>query len=436
MAGVVIPLFEKDGDIFFVLTKRTSTVKIHKGEVSFPGGMYEPKDGNTKRTAIRECCEEIGVKDTDLEIGSLVKQEGCKKVLLHYGSESARKSGLLDRVCRALAAEGIACAELGGVVPNPRLSKVYEGVELCKKEEVDFILAVGGGSVIDCGKAVSAMLASEGSVKDYLEGIGAKKPPGMKVPFVAVPTTAGTGSEATTNAVLCDRQEGYKRSLRHEAHVPDVALVDPELTISLPPALTTACGLDAAAQLIEAYTSTKTDKATDAPAIEALACVGEALPALGLGLCHDLALREKMSFAALVSGIALSRSGLGAVHGLAGPLGGLFPVPHGVACGKLLFPVMSFVVKKVLDAQDQIARKRFADIGRIFSGRGDADDTAACLAFLDVLRDWFQKLRLPPLSSFGVTCADFDRIIAAADGKNSPAALTPKEMKAVLEIAR
>lgn len=357
------------------------------------------------------------------------------RALILTGGESFKKSGRLTALTAQLHRSGIS-AKVLSARGEPTVQAVDAIAKAYREESITVVVAIGGGSVLDCGKAVSAMLASEGSVKDYLEGIGAKKPPGMKVPFVAVPTTAGTGSEATTNAVLCDRQEGYKRSLRHEAYVPDVALVDPELTISMPPALTTACGLDAAAQLIEAYTSTKTDKATDAPAIEALACVGEALPALGLGLCHDLALREKMSFAALVSGIALSRSGLGAVHGLAGPLGGLFPVPHGVACGKLLFPVMSFVVKKVLDAQDQIARKRFADIGRIFSGRGDADDTAACLAFLDVLRDWFQKLRLPPLSSFGVTCADFDRIIAAADGKNSPAALTPKEMKAVLEIAR
>lgn len=357
------------------------------------------------------------------------------RALFITGGESLKKSGRLTDLTVQMDRAGIS-AKVLSVRGEPTVDAVDAIARAYRKESITVVAAVGGGSVLDCGKAVSAMLASKGSVKDYLEGVGTKKPPGTKVPFIAVPTTAGTGSEATKNAVLCDRKEGYKRSLRHEVYVPDLALVDPELNLSMPTALTTACGLDAAAQLIEAYTSTQADEATDALTLRALTFVSEALPPLGLGLRHDLALREKMSFAALVSGITLSRAGLGAVHGLAGPLGGLFPVPHGVACGKLLFPVMSFVVKKVLDEKNPDARKRFADIGRIFSGRADADDAASCIAFLDVLQEWFQKLRLPPLSSFGVTCADFDRIIVAAGSKNSPAALTPKDMKVVLEIAR
>jgi len=305
-----------------------------------------------------------------------------------------------------------------------------------RKTPVDVVAAIGGGSVLDCGKAVSAMLVEEGFVKTYLEGVGTKNPSGAKVPFIAVPTTAGTGSEATKNAVICDRKEGYKRSLRHDAYMPDVAVVDPELTRTAPPQITMACGLDAVSQLIEAYTSTRTDAAVDPLAVKALSFAAESLLPLALGQSNDLALREKMSYAALVSGIMLSRCGLGAVHGLAGPLGGLCPAPHGVACGKLLFPTMTFVVKKVMEEKNAAAQKRFADIGRILAGETSRDDALDCKRFLNVLSRWTQALKLPPLSAFGVTAADMDRAVSLADCKNSPAVLSPKEMKIILETVR
>lgn len=202
-------------------------------------------------------------------------------------------------------------------------------------------MAIGGGSVIDCGKAVAAMLVEDGSVQDYLEGVGTRKPSGAKIPFIAVPTTAGTGSEATKNAVVCDRKEGYKKSLRHDAYMPDVAVIDPELTMTAPRPVTIACGLDAVSQLIESYTSTKANVFTDSLALTALSHASESLLPHCLDQGNDISLRGKMSYAALISGITLSHAGLGAVHGMAGPLGGLFPVPHGVTCGKLLFPKAS-----------------------------------------------------------------------------------------------
>jgi alcohol dehydrogenase len=308
-----------------------------------------------------------------------------------------------------------------------------------RKMPVNVVVSIGGGSVIDCGKAVSAMLAGEGSVKDYLEDVGTKKPSGAKIPFIAIPTTAGTGSEATRNAVLCDRKEGYKKSLRHDAYVPDVALVDPALTLTLPPPLTVSCGLDAVSQLIESYTSTRANDFTDSLALKALSLASESLLPLCLDRGKDIALREKMSYAALVLGITLSQAGLGAVHGIAGPLGGLCPVPHGVVCGKLLFPVMTFVIKKIIDEKNIAAQKRFADIGRIFTGHaGDSgqNDIFYCNQFLGVLSQWTQTIRLPQLSCFGMTAALMDRIISFADSKNSPAALSPKEMKVVLETVR
>ncbi len=278
------------------------------------------------------------------------------------------------------------------------------------------------------------MLASDGSVKDYLEDVGTRKPTGAKVPFIAVPTTAGTGSEATKNAVVCDRIEGYKKSLRHNAYMPDVALVDPELTLTLPPHITIACGLDAFSQLIESYTSTKADVSIDSLALKVLSGVSDSLLPLALGQSNDISLRAKMSYAALVSGITLSHSGLGAVHGIAGPMGGLLPVPHGVACGKLLFPVMTFVIKKIIDEKNIAAQKRFADIGKILSDDAGGDDIFYCKQFLGVLDKWTRTLNIPQLSHFGMTALHMEKIIALADSKNSPAILSKEEIKVVLEI--
>jgi alcohol dehydrogenase class IV len=305
-----------------------------------------------------------------------------------------------------------------------------------RKTPVNVVVAIGGGSVIDCGKAVAAMLAEDGSVKDYLEGVGTRKPTGAKVPFIAVPTTSGTGSEATKNAVICDRKEGYKKSLRHDAYVPNVALVDPELTLTLPRHMTIACGLDAVSQLIEAYTSTKADTSLDPLVFKALSGVAESLLPLALGQSNDISLREKMSYAALVSGIALGRSGLGAVHGIAGAMGGIIPVPHGVACGKLLFPVMTFVIKRIVDEKNIAAQKRFADIGKLFTNDDDSDDIFYCKQFLGVLDKWTRTMKLPQLSSFGMTAADMKEIISLADSKNSPALLSQEEVKVILEVVR
>lgn len=357
------------------------------------------------------------------------------KALIVTGGESLKKSGRWTPLTVQLARAGLSFKALS-IRGEPTSEAVDAMAAEYRRTQVNVVVAVGGGSVIDCGKALSAMLAEKGSVKDYLEGVGTKKPSGVKIPFVAVPTTAGTGSEATKNAVLCDRREGYKKSLRHDSYVPDVALVDPALTLTMPQPMTIACGLDAVAQLIESCTSTKADGVTDSLALKALACAAESLVPLGLGQSNDIALREKMSYAALVSGITLSRAGLGAVHGIAGPLGGLFPVPHGVACGKLLFPVMSFVVKKVMDENNFEAQKRFADIGKILTGSSGGDETFYCRQFLDVLRKWSQILRLPQLGCFGLTSADFEKVIRLADSKNSPAVLSPQEIKVILEIVR
>ncbi len=364
----------------------------------------------------------------------LIRSYG-QRALIVIGGRSLTITGRWLALTRAFSQTGLTYKAVS-VQGEPTAETIDAMVNEYRKMPVDVMAAIGGGSVIDCGKAVSAMLTQEGSVKDYLEGVGTKKPSGVKIPFIALPTTAGTGSEATKNAVVCDRKEGYKKSLRHDAYMPDVAIVDPKLTLSLPPQITVTCGLDAISQLIESYTSTKADPGLDALILKALAFAGESLLPLAQDQGKNIDLREKMSYAALVSGIALNRNGLGAVHGLAGPLGGLRPVPHGVACGKLLFPAMTFVVKKVMDEKNTAVQKRFADVGRILSGKTGRDDADCCKQFLDVLFQWTQLIKLPQLSGFGMTAADMGAVIALADSKNSPAVLTPQEMKVILETVR
>lgn len=358
-----------------------------------------------------------------------------RHTLIITGGESLRKSGHLEMLTLQLDQAGIKY-ETVCVRGEPTTQLIDAIVGEYRQTPVNVVVAIGGGSVIDCGKAVAAMLAEQGSVKDYLEEVGTRKPSGAKVPFIAVPTTAGTGSEATKNAVVCDRKEGYKKSLRHDAYMPDVAVIDPELTLSAPRPITIACGLDAVSQLIESYTSTKANAFTDSLALKGLSLASESLLPLALEQSNDIALREKMSYAALVSGITLSQAGLGAVHGIAGPLGGLVPVPHGVACGKLLFPVMTFVVKKIIDEKNMPARKRFADIGRLLAGDPGREDLFYCKQFLDILHQWTQALKLPQLSCFGMTAADIVQTISLADSKNSPVRLTKEEMKVILEIIR
>ena len=368
------------------------------------------------------------------ELPKIIQSYG-RQALTITGGESLKKSGRWKTLTLLLDQAQLKY-KTAAVRGEPTTEAIDAIAGEYRKMPVNVVVAIGGGSVIDCGKAVAAMLAEDGSVRDYLEDVGIKKPSGAKVPFIAVPTTAGTGSEATKNAVVCNRKEGYKKSLRHDAYMPDVAVVDPELTMTLPRHITIACGLDTVSQLIESYTSTKADVSIDSLAFKALSLASESLLPLSLDHGNDIALRGKMSYAALVSGITLSHAGLGAVHGMAGPLGGLFPVPHGVACGKLLFPVMTFVVKKIIDEKNLVAQKRFADIGRILTGDSVNEDIFYCKSFLNVLHKWTKALQLPQLSCFGMTAADMGKVISLADSKNSPALLSKEEMKIIMEIVR
>jgi alcohol dehydrogenase len=341
--------------------------------------------------------------------------------------------------------------EVEGVAGEPSPALVDAIVARVRERgPVEVVVGIGGGSVLDTAKAVAGLLIPGNSVMDHLEGIGPGLPyQGPAVPFVAVPTTAGTGSEATKNAVLSVRGAGgFKRSFRDEALIARVAIVDPELLASCPPALIAANGMDALTQLLESYLSTRANPVADRLALRGLAAARD-----GLLVWHELAVaglggaaasagpRAAMATAALCSGICLAQTGLGAVHGVASPLGALFPIPHGVACGSTLAAATRLNVAALeLRGPENPALARYAELGRLLAGTGKAPatfphDGEARAALVQVLDDWRARLAVPRLSAYGITAADIPAIVADSRGssmKTNPIVLTDSEIAAIL----
>ena len=231
--------------------------------------------------------------------------------------------------------------------PSPEI--IDRITDAYRNRALSSVLALGGGSVLDAGKAVSAMLCEEGTITDYLEGIGTKEPSGKKIPFYALPTTSGTGSECTKNAVISSPgPEGFKKSLRHDNYIPDVAIIDPDWTESLPAQIGASCGMDAFSQLLESYLSTQASPVTDCLARSGLESFFRSFTAILDGQATK-AERADIALGAAISGLTLANAGLGTVHGIAGVLGGLFPIPHGSACGLLMPPVMRQTLSVLLD---------------------------------------------------------------------------------------
>ncbi len=298
------------------------------------------------------------------------------------------------------------------------------------------VVAVGGGSVLDAGKAIAAMLKTPGWVKDYLEGVGNQNPPGFTLPFIAIPTTSGTGSEATKNAVLSEvGVQGFKKSLRHDNFVPDIALVDPELTLSCPPSITASSGMDAFTQLLESYVSIKANAITDALAISGLQRIQKSLRK-AYDDSENIAARADVAYAALLSGITLANAGLGVVHGFASAIGGFFPVPHGVICGTLMGPSNRITLEKLREkGNNPAALAKYAAVGRLFSDKGGKPDTYYEDELMALVEEWTELMKIPKLSAYGIGKKDVEKIVKATGNKNNPAVLDQKELAAVL-VAR
>ncbi len=364
----------------------------------------------------------------------LIAQRG-KNALLVTGSTSFQRSAHHQRLADELAAAGIRahhCAVTGE--PSPEF--VDATVASFREARIDCVVGIGGGSPLDAGKAISAMLPQEGSVVPFLECVDTRKHDGRKIPYIAVPTSSGTGAEATKNAVLSSvGADGYKSSLRHDNFVPDIALVDPELTLSCPATVTAACGLDALTQLLEAYVSSKASPMTDALALSGLEHVAAGfLPAYENG-ANDLVARSHMAYAALLSGVVLANAGLGVVHGFAGPIGGFFPIPHGVVCGTLIGAATRANIEALRrdPATNRIALEKHARAGAILSGEAPATTEAGCDLLQHMLDCWIAATGIARLSAYGVTRDDLPRILDKSNNKNSPVTLDRTQMQAILE---
>jgi len=357
-------------------------------------------------------------------------------VLLVTGHGSLKSSPFWPILTTGLKAQGASWLHLA-VPGEPSPQMVDEAVRALRTEPIDVVIGIGGGSALDAAKAIAGLLKPGNSVMDHLEGVGPELPyAGPAIPFIAVPTTAGTGSEATKNAVLSVQgADGFKKSFRDEKLVAEVALIDPDLLATCPSAVIAANGMDAFTQLLESYVSSRAAPLTDSLAWGGMKAARDGLLALYADSGNATA-RERMAYAALVSGITLAQVGLGSVHGLAAPLGAFFPIPHGVACGTLVATATRINIA-ALHARDpdHPALEKYAQVGRLLSKQGRLDQEAAHAALIDTLDVWTRELRLTSLSHYGVTPADIPRVVANSRGssmKTNPVLLEDSEIAAIL----
>jgi len=390
------------------------------------------------------------------ELGSVVRELGRRALVVTRGPGFVASQDWM-RLLVAMETAGVQ-VELESVSGEPSPS-VVDGIvarhRVDGKAAVDVVVGIGGGSVLDTAKAVAGLLVPGNSVMDHLEGVGPQhRYEGPALPFVAVPTTAGTGSEATKNAVISVRgKDGFKKSFRDESLVARVAILDPDLLAACPPELIAGNGMDALTQLLESYLSTKATPFTDALALSGLAGVRDGLAAwyeeAGRGGTRGLGgtggqggtggARDRMAYAALCSGICLASAGLGAVHGLASPLGAQFPIPHGVACGATLVAATRVNIA-ALEERDpsSTALSRYAVAGWMFGGRAGGDDREARSLLVPALESLTARLSVPRLSSFGITEASIPALVADSRGssmKTNPIVLTDDEIASILRAS-
>lgn len=348
------------------------------------------------------------------------------RALVVTGASPARASGLISTLS----------TEVLTVSGEPTVDLVREGAQRLLDAGCDVVISVGGGSAIDAGKAIAAIAANGGEPLDFLEVAGkGRSLVAPSLPFIAAPTTAGTGSEVTRNAVLASTEHGIKASLRSPMMLPRIALVDPQLTYGLPPAITASTGLDALTQLIEPYVSARANPLTDSICLDGISRVAGALRRA----CHDGAdidARREMAMASLFGGLALANSGLGVVHGFAAPLGGSWNAPHGALCAALLPHGMEANVA-ALRARAPLhpALSRYTAVARLLTGRSEASAEDG----IQWVRELCAELNIPKLRDWGITQADFRSVVEKAARASSmqanPLPLTGEELLAVITSA-
>jgi alcohol dehydrogenase class IV len=348
---------------------------------------------------------------------------------------TGRNSNRAEPLLAALSGAQISYSTFG-VAGEPTTGIVREGAQRARETHSEVVIAIGGGSVIDAGKAIAAFATNQGELLDYLEVIGqGRSLERTPLPFVAIPTTAGTGTEVTRNAVLASPEHRVKASLRSPLILAKLAVVDPELTLGLPSALTASTGLDALTQLIEPFVSCRANPMVDGLCREGMVRVARSLRR-AFEQPDDLAAREDMATASLFSGLALANAGLGAVHGFAAPIGGMFPAPHGAVCAALLPHVMEVNLRALRQRQpNSEVLRRFDEVARLLTGKPNA---AA-----DDGRSWVRELcadfKIPSLRTYGLAEADVRTVCAkaaqASSMKANPLPLLPDELEEILSRA-
>lgn len=361
------------------------------------------------------------------EIPALAAQFG-QRICLVTGSDPKRTQWLAD----AMPLPPLVISAGG----EPDTDFITTAADKARAHGSEVVVAIGGGSVMDTGKVIAALITNTDDLFDYLEVIGKGKPLLNKpVPLITAPTTSGTGSEVTANGVLQSKNHGVKVSLRSREMIPNIAVVDPELTMTMPPAVTASTGMDALTQLMEAYVSNKANPMTDSLCREGMMRAATSLHAA----CEDgsnMAAREDMAIASLFSGIALANAKLGAVHGFAAPLGGEFKAPHGMLCACLLPHVMKANIQALRQrAPDSHALFGYTEIAVILTG----DVTATPEDGAEWIQDLCQEIAIPTLSELGVIPEAFenmaDKAAQASSMQGNPIELTKEELIQILVAA-
>lgn len=322
------------------------------------------------------------------EAAPLLKKMGNKAFIVT--GRHVAVSNMMKQLTALLDENGIGCVIFDGITGEPTDTMIENGVEMLKSSGCDFIIGIGGGSPLDSAKAIAAMAVNEGSIADY----NGKEITGEILPLAAIPTTAGTGSEATKFTVITDSEKGIKMLLKGDVLVPKLAIVDSSFTVGAPKSVTSATGLDALTHAVEAYTSKKAFSMTDTLAVSAVKRIMKYLPIAYKEPDNSLA-REQMSIAALEAGICINNSSVTIVHGMSRPIGALFHVPHGMSNAMLLKECLSFAVSG--------AYEKFANLGRETGVASDSDsDETAAEKFIDSLQNICDVCEIPTLEQYGI----------------------------------
>ena len=322
------------------------------------------------------------------EAAPLLKKMGNKAFIVT--GRHVAVSDMMKQLTALLNENGIDCVIFDGITGEPTDTMIEKGVEMLKSSGCDFIIGIGGGSPLDSAKAIAAMTVNEGSIADY----NGKEITGEILPLAAIPTTAGTGSEATKFTVITDSEKGIKMLLKGDVLVPKLAIVDSSFTVGAPKSVTSATGLDALTHAVEAYTSRKAFSMTDTLAVSAVKRIMKYLPIAYREPDNSLA-REQMSIAALEAGICINNSSVTIVHGMSRPIGALFHVPHGMSNAMLLKECLSFAVSG--------AYEKFANLGRETGVASDSDsDETAAEKFIDSLQNICDVCEIPTLEQYGI----------------------------------